>query len=46
MKEYMEVIQGANPYHTELSLRVTGGPVCKKKHKNMLKSVISAKDLL
>jgi len=46
MKEYVKVIQRTDPYRTELSLRITGGPVCKKKRKCMLKSVINAKDLL
>ena len=46
MKEYVEVIQGVDHCHTELLLKVIGGQACKKKHKNMLKSVINARDLL
>ena len=46
MKESVEVIQGADHCHIRLSLRVTSGQECRKKHKNMLKSVINAKSSL
>ena len=42
----MEVILGEGPWHIELSPKGIGGLVCKKRHKSMLKSVISAKSLL
>ena len=46
MKGYVEVIQEANCCHIVLLLRVSGGQVCREKHKIMLKSVTSAKSLL
>jgi len=46
MKEYIEVIHGANHCHIGLLLRIIGGRACRKRHKSMLKNVISAKSLL
>ena len=46
MKEYVEVILGADRCHKVLLLRVTGGQACKKKHKIMLRRVVNAKGLL
>ena len=45
MKEFVEVIHEADRCHIELLLRVIGGQVCQKRHRIMLKSVISARDL-
>ena len=45
MREFVEAIQGVDLCLTELSLRDTGGRVCKKKHRNILRSVTNAKDL-
>ena len=41
----MEVIQEADLYLTEPSLKVIGGRICRKKRKYMWGNVINAKDL-
>ena len=46
MKEYVEVIQGADHCHTELLLKVTSSQACKKKRKNILENVTNVKDSL
>ena len=44
MKGFMGAIQEEDSYLIEPLLRDTGGRVCKRRHKNMLGSVISVKD--
>ena len=44
MKEFMGVTQGEDPYLIGLLLKDTGGQACKKRHRNMLRSVISVKN--
>ena len=44
MKEFVEVIQEEDLYLIELLLKDTGGRACKRKHKSMLKNVISVRD--
>ena len=44
MKEFVEVTQEEDLYLTEPLLKDTGGRACKRKHKSMLKNVISVKD--
>ena len=44
MKEFVEVTQEEDLYLTEPLLKDTGGRVCKRKHRNMLKNVISVRD--
>ena len=46
MKEFMGVIQEADPYLTELLLKDIGGPICKGKHKSTWRSVTNVRDLL
>ena len=41
----MGVTQGEDPYLVGLLLRDIGGQVCKRRHRNMLRNVISVKDL-
>ena len=45
MKEFMGVIQEEDLYLTEPLPKDIGGWVCRRKPKNMLRSVINAKDL-
>ena len=45
MKEFVEVTQEEDLYLTEPLHKDTSGLACKMKHKNMLKNVISVKDL-
>ena len=45
MKEFVEVTQEEDLSLTEPLLKDTGGQECKRKHKNMLKNVISVRDL-
>ena len=45
MKGFVEAIQEEDLYLTKPSLKATGGQIYRKKHKNMWKNVISAKDL-
>ena len=44
MKEFVGITQGENPYLIRLLLRDTGGQACKRRHRNMLRNVISVKD--
>ena len=44
MKEFMKVTHEENLYLTEPLFKDTGGQACKRKHKNMLKNVISVRD--
>ena len=44
MKGFMRVTQEEDPYLIGLLLRNTGGRACKRRHKNMLRNVISVKD--
>ena len=44
MKEFMEATQKEDLYITEPLLRAIGGQICKRKHKNMSRSAINAKD--
>ena len=41
----MKVTHEENLYLTEPLFKDTGGQACKRKHKNMLKNVISVRDL-
>ena len=41
----MEVTPGVDSCPTRHSHKVTGGQICRKKHKSMQKSAINAKDL-
>ena len=43
MKEFVGVTQEEDPYLIGLSLRDTGGRACKRRHRNMLRNVISVK---
>ena len=45
MKGFVEAIQEADLYPTELSLRAIGGQIYRMKCKNMLGNVINVKDL-
>ena len=45
MREFVGVTQGEDPYLVGLLLRDIGGQVCKRRHRNMLRNVISVKDL-
>ena len=45
MKEFVEVTQEEDLYLTEPLLKDTGGRACKRKHRNMLKNVISVRDM-
>ena len=45
MKEFEEATREVDLYLTEPSLRDTSGRVCKRKHRNMLKSVTNSKNL-
>ena len=45
MKEFVEVTQEEDIYLTEPLFKDTSGRACKRKHKNMLKNVISVRDL-
>ena len=45
MKEFVEAIRGAGPYHIGLLHKATGGRRCKKKHRTMQRSVTSARGL-
>ena len=45
MKEFAEATQEEDLCLIEPSLRVIGGQICKRKHRNMSRSVINAKDL-
>ena len=44
MKEFVEVTHEENFYLTEPLLKDIGGRACKRKHKSMLKNVISVRD--
>ena len=44
MKGFMRVTQEKDLYLIELLLKDTGGQACKRRPKNMLKSVISVRD--
>ena len=44
MAEFMEVTQEEDFCLIESSLRATGGQTCKRKHRNMSRSAINAKD--
>ena len=44
MKEFVEVTQEEDLYLTEPLLKDIGGRAFKRKHKNMLKNVISVRD--
>ena len=43
MKESMVVIRGEGRYLIKLLLKVTGGHVCRKRHRIMLKYMINAR---
>ena len=43
MKGFMGVTQEEDPYLIRLSLRDTSGRTCKRRHRNMLRNVISVK---
>ena len=45
MKEFVKVTQEKDLYLTEPLLKDTGGWTCKRNYKNMLKNVISVRDL-
>ena len=45
MKESVVVIWGEGRYLIKLLLKVTGGQVCRKRHRIMLKNVINARGL-
>ena len=45
MKEFVEAIRGAGPYHIGLLHKATSGRRCKKKHRTMQRSVTSVKGL-
>ena len=44
MKGFVGVTQEEDPYLIRLLLRDTGGRACKRRHRNMLRNVISVKD--
>ena len=44
MKEFVEVTQEEDLYLTKSLLKDIGGRACKRKHKSMLKNVISVRD--
>ena len=46
MKESVEATRGEDPYLTGPLLKDTGGPACRKKHKNILENVTNVKDSL
>ena len=43
MKGFVGVTQEEDPYLIELLLKDTGGRACKRRHRNMLRNVISVK---
>ena len=45
MREFVKAIQEVDLCLTKPSLKDTGGQVCKRKHRNMLRSVTNAKNL-
>ena len=46
MREFAGVTQEEGPWHTEPSLKDTGGQVCRKRPKNMPRSAINARGSL
>ena len=44
MKEFVEATQVEDLCLTEPSLKAIGGQTCKRKHRNMLRNAINAKD--
>ena len=46
MKEFVEITRGEGPYVTGPLLKDTGGQICRKKRRSMLKSATNVKDSL